>query len=497
MPLRADFPFPSSSSQRPAIEPAGPRLVGLALLAASLVAGLMCRLWVARHDDGVFWPDEVYQSLEPAHRIVFGYGLVAWEFMKGARSYALPAGVAALMKLGVVLGGDSPRAYLSLVRDFFCVVGALTAWTVYRLARTLGASTLPAAAGACALALMNLGIVFGPRAMSETSSAPLILWGFAWALPREGARWMRWAGVALLAGAVFLRMQSGYYCVGLLVLLVAQGRRSDALEALGIFAVGALLFGLLDKLTWGGWFHSALEYLRFNVIEGKSGNFGRQPVPFYVRTLWNTLGPLLVALLAMNVMAFRRVWHVMAMPLLFVVIHSLIVHKELRFLYPALAFFCATGAVGLQALVDRGTAAVWLPAHGAVVAAAIVSAVGAPRLTFGRLGIYEPPPGVRRIVDDGGPEDRLLLAAHDRADLCGIFVSTRQLGWTGGYSYLHRNVPLYEGTQVTADGDTFNYLIAPLGSHAGDVIAQDGGLALLRVSHQGCRPDPRFDWHLN
>ena len=31
-----------------------------------------------------------YQSLEPAHRLVFGYGMLAWEFIEGARNWALP-----------------------------------------------------------------------------------------------------------------------------------------------------------------------------------------------------------------------------------------------------------------------------------------------------------------------------------------------------------------------------------------------------------------------
>ena len=51
---------------------------GLALLAAILVAGGAARIWLACVDDGIYWPDEVYQSLEPAHRLVFGPGLVSW-----------------------------------------------------------------------------------------------------------------------------------------------------------------------------------------------------------------------------------------------------------------------------------------------------------------------------------------------------------------------------------------------------------------------------------
>ena len=85
----------------------------LAVLGASLALGAAYRLYVAFTDDGIFWPDEIYQSLEPAHRLVFGYGLVPWEFIEGARNWTLPGFIAALLKFSAVLGLNDPRQYLS------------------------------------------------------------------------------------------------------------------------------------------------------------------------------------------------------------------------------------------------------------------------------------------------------------------------------------------------------------------------------------------------
>ena len=62
------------------------RRIGLALLAAVLAIGAALRVWLSFHDDGIYWPDEIYGSLEPAHRLVFGPGLISWEFIEGARS---------------------------------------------------------------------------------------------------------------------------------------------------------------------------------------------------------------------------------------------------------------------------------------------------------------------------------------------------------------------------------------------------------------------------
>ncbi|HEX8822710.1 MAG TPA: hypothetical protein VF794_22475, partial [Archangium sp.] len=73
------------------VPPPAERLLARAVLVLALGVGAALRVWTALTDDGIYWPDEVFQSLEPAHRLVFGYGLKAWEFIEGARNWALPA----------------------------------------------------------------------------------------------------------------------------------------------------------------------------------------------------------------------------------------------------------------------------------------------------------------------------------------------------------------------------------------------------------------------
>ena len=49
----------------------------------------------------VVWPDEIFQTLEQAHRLAFGYGIVPWEFRAGARSWLLPGLLAGAMEAGI------------------------------------------------------------------------------------------------------------------------------------------------------------------------------------------------------------------------------------------------------------------------------------------------------------------------------------------------------------------------------------------------------------
>src|SRR5579871_4225667 len=144
---------------------------GALLLIAILATGAALRIWLSFHDDGIYWPDEIYESLEPAHRLVFGYGLVSWEFIEGARNWALPGFVAAVLRLCAAVGLNDPRQYLSAIRLVMSGIGVASAYGSYLLARRLGTSTTFAACAAAFFALAAPAVYFAPRALAETTSA--------------------------------------------------------------------------------------------------------------------------------------------------------------------------------------------------------------------------------------------------------------------------------------------------------------------------------------
>lgn len=56
-----------------------------------------------------FVADEYWQSLEVAHKVVFGYGYLTWEWAHGIRSYVHPLFVAFLYKTLQICGLDKPE----------------------------------------------------------------------------------------------------------------------------------------------------------------------------------------------------------------------------------------------------------------------------------------------------------------------------------------------------------------------------------------------------
>ena len=497
------------------------------VLAAGFLAGLVLRLVIVfGGDEGIVWPDEVYQSFEPAHRLVFGHGLVAWEFIEGARNWALPGFVAFWLKLCALVGADSPVVYVHVVKLVFALGSLAAAWGAYRLAVTLGAKPLFAASAAALWALSELALYFGHRAMSENASAAAVVWGLALVLDRKASRRVVLLGASLLGLATLFRLQAGLFCAGALLVLAVRAWREQAsptptswrrvAEVLLVLLAWAVAFGALDAATWkdapgakwGGWFHSAVVYLRFNLIEGKASGWGTSPWHYYLRFLFSSMPGAMAAVVVGGALALRRAPGVALLALAFAAVHMAVGHKELRFILPVLPVACALAGVGLSALSDwlerrRGVAPsteeappsrlAWRVA-GVTLAVAAAGAVHQPFLTMGAVGSYLDRPA-SSAWDDFGNVNRLLLVASRQKDLCGLRVDVAHMAWVGGSTYLHTKAQLFPAG-VPHQAGYFNYVITFPGSGA-EVIAQDKGIELVRIPGMtGCVPYPGYTWRL-
>lgn len=474
-----------------------PRLnLATATALACATVGLAVRAYVAFHDDGIFWPDEIYQSLEPAHRLAFGYGLVPWEFIEGARNWALPGLLGGWLWLVSHLGLPHPAQYLGATRLLFIGLAALGGYGTYRLALAAGAQAGAAALAAGASLLQVLGLYFSHRAMSENASAAVAVLGLAFTLAPQASRRALWLGASLLGLAVLLRLQCAVFAAVALAVLAARREKVAALHVGGVLGLWAFLFGLLDRLTWhdapgarfGGWFHSAVKYLEFNLTQDGAARWGTSPWDFYVSRLWHTMPATIAVLAVLLVLAAPRARGLFAVALVFFALHSWTGHKEIRFLVPLLPVAFALAAVGLDALTaPRARLALRL----ALVGACAFSAARFPQLTFGDLGAYLDRPSAS-AWDDFGPVNRLLLAAHQRDDLCGLRVDVHP-AWMGGSTYLHRDAPLYPPGSPPQTG-FFNYAIVHAGSGL-PPLAHEGDLELVQV-RPDCVANPGYSWRL-
>jgi hypothetical protein len=337
--------------------------------------------------------------------------------------------------------------------------------------------------------------------MSESAAALPVVLGLALSLRPDAGRWQTVAGASLVGLAVLLRLQAGVFAIALVAILLARrdlGRSFDAVCALALFA---LLFGFIDHLTWArapgaqfdGWFHSAVTYLRFNLIEGKAGNWGTSPWSYYLTTLWQAAPAAMLLAVGLSLMALPRAPGLWVTTVVFVALHSAVPHKELRFIVPAIPLLCALTGIGLDAIIRPRLR---LALTGFVLAASAWSGATNFQLTFGDVGQY-PTRAADSAWDDWGPVNRLLLAARKRPALCGVRVDVVHLAWTGGYTYLHRRVPLFNADQAPIDSGWISHVIARAGADLpGEVIAAEGPFVLIELPPRSCVEPPDYRWRL-
>ena len=68
-----------------------------------LAAALALRITVAVLLPNLVWPDEVFQTVEPAHGLAFGTWMPTWEWVVGIRSWLIPAVLAPALWIGEML----------------------------------------------------------------------------------------------------------------------------------------------------------------------------------------------------------------------------------------------------------------------------------------------------------------------------------------------------------------------------------------------------------
>ena len=423
-----------------------------AWLAGLLLLALVCRLSVMIALPNIHYGDEIYQALEQAHRVVFGYGVVPWEFRVGTRSWILPGLLAVPMWVGGQLSDDP--AFLTMLAGACLVLSSLLivigAFVLGRRVSLTHAIT----AGFAAAVWFEL-IYHAGRSLTEVvATVPLVLALVLASAPRPGRTALAWTGL-LLGLCLVLRF---HLAPGLAVIVLFLVWR-HGWRVVGPLAIGALVpllaAGAIDAWTWGVPFASIVRNFGSNVIEGRAATYGVEPIYDYVLSIgarWLVGVPVLGVLIAFGARRFPM-W--LATAAAIIVSHSVIDHKEYRFIFPAVTCLVILAGIGSADLVN------WLRrvAHPRVVRLALPACLVSWAVLS--LGLSVGP-----WQRSAWTNERAALQAfhwvHDQPDLCGLGLSGLEWAETGGYAHLHRPVPLYTGRwqrSLPSLIDAFNYQV--------------------------------------
>ena len=113
---------------------------------------------------------------------------------------------------------------------------------------------------------------------------------------------------------------------------------------------------LLDAWFYGNWVFAPWNYFYVNMVEDVASHFGVSPWYFYLERILNAPTPVIGILMlgSMAVLLLFDYKHVLVWCVLpFVLVHSMIAHKELRFLFPIVNFLPLMLILALQHIEKR------------------------------------------------------------------------------------------------------------------------------------------------
>jgi GPI mannosyltransferase 3 len=298
-------------------------------------------------------PDEIFQTLEPGHRLWTGMGVVTWEWREGIRSWALPAVIAIIMRLSALVS-ETPLVYLGGVHAVLALSSLLIVYVAFRMGERVAGFTGAMIAGLLCALWPDL-VYYGARSSSEAVATPLLVLVVYLASIHDGSREdgqrrLLWIGVLL--GVVFILR---FHLALALFVIAAWTCRTDIrgrwLPLIAAAALPVVASGLFDWATLGTPFQSIWKNFWINIIDSRSTSYGTHGRLFFLRGGASELGlaiiPVVVGLIAGARRAPLFVLSAAAVYLTF----SAIAHKEMRFVYPATPLLVIAVSVGGAARV--------------------------------------------------------------------------------------------------------------------------------------------------
>lgn len=448
------------------------------LLWLLLVAGFALRLTIAIRLPNMHWGDEIFQVTEPAHRLVFGTGIVTWEWLAGIRSWLLPGVFAALMAIGRALGETDPALINLPGMVLMAALGCVPISCGYGWGRQFYGTSGALIAGVAATVWSDL-LYMSPHTLGEVIAADLLPLALYLGLSS------RLFGAGLLLGLTFaLRF---HLAPALLVAAIAIcGRRGASWRQLATAAaLPVLVLGLLDWATLGRPFQSIWLNAWYNMVEGVSQEYGTDPwwmLFVMVAIIWL---PVLPVLLPALYGGGRRLPPVALVAATIFATHAAIAHKEYRFIYPSIPLVIILAGLGTAA-ITRWCAS-RLPGRAAMTATTAVAVLA-------WLGMSAAI-ATRPYMNPAWTREAGYFAAYaEIAKLPGICsVATNHSVASPGNTWLPPLVRLYQTNLVAIDpvrftraADAFNAIAASslvtirdprfhrLGCHDGNVDASGG-----------------------
>lgn len=346
------------------------RRIWAILAGLTVLAGAILR-WRAFDPFAISHADELMQYLEQGRRLAMGDGIVPWEYRVGARNGI----IAQLLCVPWWLAAKvAPGTLVPMLVTRISFAAATTAMTMVAAWR-LGALSGRAQAWMALLvaAVWYECVLFSMLLLSEVLATGLIALALAPVLAdRRSVSGLRRAGLLLGLGVLVRLQYAPFVAVFALAALRGDWRAWGALVQ---GALVAMVVGALSDLGMGHWPYAWIwTNFSYNIGHDMAARFGVMGPWGYLSLLFVNLGPGVWFIGAGALLAPARYRPVVLALCINILLHSLIAHKEYRFIWLStflmLVLAAITGVGGVERMVRArgmalglaGLAGLWMAA---------------------------------------------------------------------------------------------------------------------------------------
>jgi GPI mannosyltransferase 3 len=303
-------------------------------------------------------PDQIFQTLEPAHYLAFGRGFLAWEWHNGIRSWAYPGFLAGIMKLCSYIS-SSPRFYISTINIIMISFSLLPVYITYKLTYeshkflpnkqelSLLAALLPA--------FWYTLIIYAPLTLNGTLPAYLFALNCYLIIKyidvnnnitKENAYSL------ILIGSIFgLVAILRFHLLPEIAFAMLYCSRKNFVYRAKFLTIGFLLtfmpLGFLDWITWGYPFHSIVYNFYINIFQGVATDMGVKPFYYYLGKNIQHWNIFFIPFCYFAYLGFKKHPIFIWIALINLVSFSLIAHKEFRFIFLFIICFFISSGMGV------------------------------------------------------------------------------------------------------------------------------------------------------
>ena len=298
-------------------------------------------------------PDETWQSVEVAHRVVWGRGVLTWEWDKDIRSSIHPTVFIIVFKLLSLLHLDYQWLVVLVPKLMTGTMTAMADYATYNMVKRREGSSC--AAWFLLLLQTNwFSLYSGSRTVINTLETSLFCLGLS-VYPRP-------LYLSMVSLSVMLRPTIAVAWLPIcLEHLLSTLRTKGIIKIIQLSVapvITILLVFLLDSLFYGRWTLTPLNFFQMNIVHNLGQFYGTHPPYWYLtHALIPILGPLLIPVM----LDLPRSPRLVMLPCISTITFlSLLPHKEMRFLQPILPLLLYSAARFLSTWVRRPPSSTWV-----------------------------------------------------------------------------------------------------------------------------------------